>query len=275
MPELPEVETLARYLRRHLVGRRIRRVRVFTPSTIHSPAPRRFTQALRGRVILAVERRGKYLLLRLDRDLVLVIHLRMTGDLEMVPRRRALPPHVRVAFALDGSDLWFEDQRRFGHIDLLPASALPLFDPLRRMGPEPLSRSFTPERFRAMLKPRRGALKPLLLRQEVLAGIGNLYADEILFQARLHPGRRVEFLGPAEVRRLYLAIRQVLRRATSESARAGDPVGALLAVREVGGVCPRCGRPLTATRLGGRATYFCPACQRRERPGAAAGRRDG
>ncbi len=237
-------------------------MRILTPATIHSPRPDRFARALRGRTVQEVDRRGKYLLLRLDRGLVLVIHLRMTGDLVITSRRRPLHPHTRVVLGLDGPDLRFEDQRRFGHMDLLPASGVGHFPPLQRIGAEPLDGSFTASRFRAILKRRRGALKPLLLRQEVVAGIGNLYADEILFQARLHPGRRVESLGPAEVRRLYLATRQVLRRAVRGLARPGEPVGALLAVREEGGACPRCGRHLTATRMGGRATYFCPACQR-------------
>ncbi len=262
MPELPEVESLARYLRRRVVGRRIRRVRILTPSTIRSPAPHRFVRSLRGRTVRAVERRGKYLLLRMDGSLVLAVHLRMTGDFVVAPRGSPLDSHTRVVFVLDGSDLRFDDPRRFGHMDLLPVTALPHFEPLARLGPEPLARVFTAERFRALLKGRRGALKPLLLRQEVLAGIGNLYADEILFQARLHPGRRVESLRPQEVRRLYLATRRALQRAVRGLARAGEPVGALLAVREEGGLCPRCGRPLTVTRLGGRATYFCPFDQR-------------
>ena len=269
MPELPEVETLARYLRRRLVGRTIRRVQILTPATIRSPRPDRFARALRGRTVQGIDRRGKYVLVRLDRGLVLVIHLRMTGDLVIMPRRRLLHPHTRVVLGFGGSDLRFEDQRRFGHMDLLPASAVPYFEPLQRIGAEPLDGAFTSQRFRAILKRRRGTLKPLLLRQEVVAGIGNLYSDEILFQARLHPGRRVESLRPQEVRRLYLATRRVLRRAVRGLARAGEPVGALLAVREEGGACPRCGRLLAATRMGGRATYFCPSCQR----SAQAGRR--
>jgi formamidopyrimidine-DNA glycosylase len=272
VPELPEVETLARHLRRRVVGRRISAVRIITPSTVRSPSPARFTRALRGRVIQAVGRRGKFLLFRLDGDLVLAVHLRMTGDLVITPARRPLDRYTRVVLGLGGHDLRFDDPRRFGHMDLLPRGGISQFEPLRRMGPEPLARSFTLEQFRAVMATRRGVLKPLLLRQEVVAGIGNLYADEILFQARLHPGRRVESLRPVEVRRLYLATRQVLRRATSAMARPGDPVGALLSVREEEGICPRCGRPLTVTRLGGRATFFCSFCQREGTPRAQAGR---
>lgn len=267
MPELPDVETLARSLRRTLVGRRIRRARVLSAGTVRSPSPDRFVRRVRGRRVAAVGRRGKYLLITLEGGLMLLVHLRMTGDLEIVPAREPPDRHTRVIFTLDGRgqagrDLRFVDQRRFGHMDLLPAVALEDFSPLARMGIEPLARAFTPAAFRDLLAGRRGTLKPFLLRQDVVAGIGNLYADEILFQARLHPGRRVESLRPAEVRRLHEAIRQVLRRATAGLSRSGRPVGDLLPAREPGGVCPRCGRPLALIRLGGRATYFCSFCQR-------------
>ncbi|HEV8340460.1 MAG TPA: bifunctional DNA-formamidopyrimidine glycosylase/DNA-(apurinic or apyrimidinic site) lyase [bacterium] len=274
MPELPDVETLARTLRRRLVGRRIRSARILTPGTVRSPSPAWFLRRLRGRRVAGVDRRGKYLLIRLDAGLVLLVHLRMTGDMEVVPAHAPMGRHTRVIFRLDdaegpeggGDEVRFTDQRRFGHIDLLPAGAVGSIAPLVRMGAEPLGRGFSLEAFRRILGDRRGTLKPLLLRQDVVAGIGNLYADEILFQARLHPGRRVESLRPAEVRRLHEAIRQVLRRATTALSRHGRPVGELLEAREAGGSCPRCGRPLSVSRLGGRATYFCPFCQRPDRP---------
>jgi formamidopyrimidine-DNA glycosylase len=201
-------------------------------------------------------------LIGLDGDLTLVVHLRMTGDLVIVPRHVPPAPHTRVVFALDGDELRFIDQRRFGHMDLMRTGALRRFEPLRRLGVEPLARSFTLRQFRALLNRRRGAVKSLLLRQEVVAGIGNIYADEILFQARLYPARRVESLRPAEVRRLYQAVRRVRRRATAGLARYRRPIGDLLPGRERGGVCVRCGGPITMLRIGGRATYYCPSCQR-------------
>jgi len=286
VPELPDVETLVRTLRRRLVGGRIHSTRILTPGTVRSPSAAQFIRQLRRRRVNAVDRRGKYLLIQLDGGLLLLVHLRMTGDMEVVTPRAPVHRHTRLILRFDrggasgggGQELRFTDQRRFGHVDLLPAAAVEQFTPLVRMGIDPLSRGFSLEAFRLLLQGRRGALKPLLLRQDVVAGIGNLYADEILYQARLHPGRRVESLRPAEVRRLHEAIREVLRRATASLSRYGRPVGELLDARDVGGRCPRCGRPLQVSRLGGRATYFCPSCQRPPRDlaeGGAPTRREG
>jgi formamidopyrimidine-DNA glycosylase len=261
MPELPDVETVRRMLQRAVGGRRIGRVTVLSPSTIRSPAPRLFARRVRGRRIQAVARRGKYLLIGLEGALTLVVHLRMTGDFAVAPRTAPRDPHTRVVFSFNGKELRFVDQRRFGHMDVLPTAKLQAWG-LARLGAEPLDRRFTLVEFRRMLEGRRGALKALLLRQDVIAGIGNIYADEILFQARLHPARALGSLPPAEVARLHEAIRTVLRRATAGLSRYGRPVGDFLRVREPGGRCPRCGRPLMVSRVAGRTTYACRVCQR-------------
>ena len=234
MPELPDVETVARMLRRRLRGRRIGGVQLLTPSTIRHPDPATFTRLIRGRRVLDVDRRGKYLLIRLDRDLTLAVHLRMTGDLEITPRRAPLHPHTRVIFTVGLDHLRFTDLRRFGHMDLLTPYQLERVPGLASMGVEPLGPAFTLERFREILRARRIGLKALLLRQDLIAGIGNLYADEILWQARLHPGRRV----PA----LHRVIRTVLDRAVRHLSRYRRPVGAFLDAREQDGRCPRCQR---------------------------------
>ena len=264
MPELPDVETLARMLRRRTAGSRIHRVRILSPATIRSPAPRTFVRLMRGRRIERVGRRGKYLLIDLHGALTLIIHLRMTGDLAIAPADAPLHPHTRVLFALGGEELRFVDQRRFGHMDLLPAARVDRLSGLRRLGEEPLARGFTLDRFRPLLRGRHGMLKGLLLRQDLVAGIGNLYADEILFQARLRPARPVESLRPPDVARLHGAIRAVLRRATDGLARSGSGKAAatLLDARGREGACPRCGRALAAARVAGRGTYYCRACQR-------------
>jgi formamidopyrimidine-DNA glycosylase len=262
MPELPDVETVVRMLRRTVVGRRIGPVRVLNPSTIRSPSPRRFTQRVRGRTIERVTRRGKYLLIGLDGGLTLIAHLRMTGDFTVVRRADPVHRHTRVVLALDGQEVRFVDQRRFGHMDLVPTREIDQFPALRRLGSEPLERAFTLRKFRALLQRRRGTLKGLLLRQDVIAGIGNIYADEILFQARLHPARRIDSLRLAEGKRLYQAIRSVLRRATLGLSRYGRPVGVLLESRAQGARCPRCAKALVTSRIAGRTTYYCRFCQR-------------
>ncbi len=262
MPELPDVETIARMLRRRVRGRRIRDVRILTSSTVRSPDPATFTRVLRGRRVRDIGRRGKYLLIGLDGDLTLVVHLRMTGDFEVAPPRAPLPRHARVVFDLPGRQLRFIDQRRFGHMDLLTPRQLTRLAGLARLGLEPLDPGFTLPRFRALLRGRRGTLKAMLLRQDLIAGIGNVYADEILWQARLHPARTVGTLRPERVARLHRIIRRVLAKAVADLSRYGRPVGRLLDVREPEGRCPRCGRPLAVDRIAGRTSYFCRTCQR-------------
>lgn len=262
MPELPDVETVARMLRRTVLGRRIRRVQVITPSTIRSPAATLFARRLRGRIVRRVGRRGKYLLVELDRGLTLLIHLRMTGDFAFVRRTVRVHPHTRVVFSFGAHELRFVDQRRFGHMDLVPTVDLPAFEPLRRVGVEPLDRTFTQDLLHTLLHHRRGALKGFLLRQDLIAGLGNIYADEVLWQARLHPRRQVNTLRPADAHRLHNTIRSVLKNAVRSLSRYGRPVGTLLDVREAGGLCPRDGHPLTIAPIAGRTTYFCSACQK-------------
>jgi len=260
MPELPDVETVRRMLQRTISGRRIGRVTVLSPSTVRSPAPRLFERRLRGRRILAIDRRGKYLLIGLEGSRTLVAHLRMTGDFQMAQRTVPRPPHTRVVFSFDGDELRFVDQRRFGHMDVLPTAELQSWG-LGRLGVEPLGPGFTLEAFRRVVRGRRGALKALLLRQDLIAGIGNIYADEILFRARLRPGRQLQTLRAVDIRSLYRSIRAVLRRAIAALSRRGRPVGDLTIVREAGGSCPRCGGPLRVATIAGRTTYFCPRCQ--------------
>lgn len=258
MPELPDVETVVRKLRRWIRGRRIRRVTLITPSTVRSPDPRAFVRRLRGRSVRAVGRRGKYILIRLDDGTTLAVHLRMTGDFTFVPRRTPRDRHTRVVFDVGGRELRFDDQRRFGHMDLVHEA---MFEPLQRMGLEPLEPSFTLPAVRELLRGRRGTVKSLLLRQDLIAGIGNIYADEILWQTRIHPARPAGELTRGEIRRLHRTIRRVLERAVRELSRYGRPVGRLLEVRDRDGHCPRCGRALAIRRIAGRTTYFCRYCQ--------------
>lgn len=262
MPELPDVETLARKLHRRVRGMRIRSVVLLTPSTVRHPDPAAFRRRLRGRRITAVNRRGKYLLFELSGELTLAVHLRMTGDFELARPDVPLSPHTRVVFTADGSDLRFTDLRRFGHMDLLTPAQRERFAGLSKLGIEPLDAAFTSGRLRELVGRRRLGIKALLLRQDLIAGIGNLYADEILWQARLHPSRTTDTLTARQMALLHRTIRRVLTRAVRHLSRYRRPVGAFLDARDRNGLCPRGHGPLRIERIAGRTTYFCPRCQR-------------
>jgi formamidopyrimidine-DNA glycosylase len=274
MPELPEVETIRRQLAPALKGRRIEGVEVRDPRWSEPAPPEAVDDALRGRRIERVGRRGKYLIVALEEDVHLVMHLRMTGNLLLATEE---PPHTRVALTLDdGQRLLFVDVRRFGTGDvLLGEDALTeYFD--SRLGVEPLSSDFTAEALRALARGRKQPVKAFLLNQERIAGVGNIYADEALFRAKIHPLRLVGTLKRAQI--------EALREGVVESLELGiDSKGAsiddyrhvdgargsfqdrFLAYSREGEPCVRCGTPIQKLRVAGRGTYVCPACQRRPR----------
>lgn len=237
-------------------------MRVLTPSTIRHPDPATFSRALRGRRIVGVDRRGKYLLICLRGDLTLAVHLRMTGDFEITDSGAPVHRHTRVLFEMNGFHLRFIDLRRFGHMDLLTPRQLQRLPGLSTLGVEPLGPQFTRIRLREIVRGHRMGLKALLLRQDLIAGIGNLYADEILWQARLHPARATGTLREEQIAALHRIIRRVLDRAVRRLSRYGRAVGVFLDAREREGRCPRCHGPLRTGRIGGRTTFFCPRCQR-------------
>ncbi|HEY75898.1 MAG TPA: bifunctional DNA-formamidopyrimidine glycosylase/DNA-(apurinic or apyrimidinic site) lyase [Thermoflexia bacterium] len=270
MPELPEVETIVRGLQ-GLVGRRIADVEVRWERTVAVPDVETFVRRLQGRRIEEIKRRGKWVVIRLDGDLFLLIHLRMSGRLVVGRGNPAEDRHLRVALALDdGSRLFFFDPRKFGRMALVE-------DPGRvveGLGPEPLDEGFTVEQLRDRLAGRRARLKPLLLDQRVVAGLGNIYADEVLWRAGLHPLRRADRLTEEEVARLHRAIREVLEEAIAgrgttledgqyvgADGQPGDFAPRLAVYRRAGQPCPRCGTPIQRARVGGRGTHFCPRCQ--------------
>ncbi|RME50979.1 MAG: bifunctional DNA-formamidopyrimidine glycosylase/DNA-(apurinic or apyrimidinic site) lyase [Caldilineae bacterium] len=273
MPELPEVETYVRDLQRPLVGRTFTGVMAMWPNAIR-PSVAVLRRDLPGRRIEALTRRGKYLQFHLSGEMYLFLHLKMSGRLLVEPA--AVPPnrHVRTIFRLDnGHELRFEDARKFGRVHLVT-------DPdevTGHLGPEPLADDFTPQRFAALLEGRRGQLKPLLLNQAFIAGIGNIYADESCFRAGLHPRRRADTLSPAEQTRLYHAIRQSLtagithRGATFDAVyRGGEFQNHFQVYGRKGKPCPRCGTPIERIVVGGRGTHFCPRCQPEPAPASAA-----
>lgn len=270
MPELPEVETVARGLRSSLPGRSITGVQVGWPRSIASCPPDEFAQRLVGRRVRTVGRRGKYVVVGLDVG-HLLIHLKMSGRLRVVPADEPVDNHVHVVFGLDnGMQLRFHDVRKFGRVYLVDDVS----EVTARLGPEPLSDEFTLELFRQLLERRSGRLKSLLLNQEFLAGLGNIYADEALFAARLHPLRSAGTLTPAEQEDLYDAIRLVLRRAvasrgttltdggyTDSEGQSGGYQDQIAVYGQTGNPCPRCEALIERIVIGGRSSHYCPVCQ--------------
>ncbi len=300
MPELPEVETIARDLRGLVIGARIAGVDSDWPPTLRSHEAAAFAAAVIGREIESVGRRGKQLLIRLaacdGEPAVLTIHLKMTGQLFVVPAGTPRDRYVHAVISFDdGRELRFRDIRKFGRIGLYrldSLTGLPVEGDavgVLATGAEPLSDELTAARFGELLARRRGRLKSLLLNQDFLAGVGNIYADEALWRARLHPLRDAQTLRPGEFRRLHQALREVLAEAVERRGSSVDDYTApegdgsmqehLQVYQRAGEPCDRCGRPIRRIVVGGRSTHFCSWCQRlpraqrdtRPKPATAAG----
>jgi formamidopyrimidine-DNA glycosylase len=275
VPELPEVETVARRLQTRLPGAVISHVEVLWDRTISHPLPaERFSAEAVGGVVTRVGRRAKSVVLHLDDGRVMTVALRMTGALIVAARGAAPDPHARVVFELaDGRQLRFRDARKFGRIGLYPGRGRRrIADVFARHGPEPLAGSFSAARLADRLRRRSARLKTLLLDQSFIAGVGNIYADEALWRARLHPLRRADTLSDAEVRRLHRAIRGALREGLAGGGASyrdyvdpdGEPGLAaerMRVYRRTGERCPRCGHQIERIVVGQRATHFCPHCQ--------------
>jgi formamidopyrimidine-DNA glycosylase len=267
LPELPEVETIRARLAPRLEGRTLARVEILDPRLTRPYDLFEVTEELEGDLVTAVERRGKYLLLRLESGLALVVHLRMTGSFGFVPTS-----HERAVLELDdGSRLVYRDVRRFGTWLVLEDGDL---EPYLRAknGPEPLESRFTSRWLGSQLARRRAPLKAVLLDQRVVAGLGNIYADEALWRARVNPLRPANELLPDEVGRLHRAIRSALRagigRQGSTLRDYATPDGAPGSMQEEfrvygrdGLPCRRCGTTIAKARVAGRGTWFCPRCQ--------------
>lgn len=274
MPELPEVETMVRDLRTRVIGRSITEVDAAFPGIVIYPDFPEFVERVQGRWIEDISRRGKYAILSLSSGDVLIIHRGMTGSLLHRGPGHPADPYVRIAFTLDdGSSLRLQDPRKFGRVLVMDRTGSERPLPWARMGPEPLDGGFTLAGLRTALERRTALIKPLLLNQQVVAGLGNIYVDETLYLARIHPERRANTLSKAETARLYSAIREVLAsavegRGTTFSSyadvdgRAGGFQEALQVFRREGVACPRCGTPIERRVVGGRGTHFCPRCQR-------------
>lgn len=274
MPELPEVETIRRQILRPVKGRVITTAEVFDLMAIEPASESGFRQRLEGRAIKDLRRRGKYLLFELESGDTLVIHLRMTGRLMHVPEPAGVTGmrHLRFLLRLDdGTTLSFQDIRRFGRAFILSREESRTY--WQKLGVEPLSPSFNPVKLESLSSGRKRPLKSFLLDQHLIAGIGNIYADESLYRAGISPLRSAGEISAREADDLCAAIKKTLRAAiklkgssidsyrTARGERGGYQDNFLVHTRQ-GEPCPACGTPIEKTRVAGRSTYFCPRCQK-------------
>ena len=272
MPELPEVETIARKLRPHLLGKTIKDADLRWSRTLAFPSPRKFKAAIKGQEIKEVRRRAKFFILSLS-DFSLLIHLRMSGDLFIKDSKIRPEKHDRLILKLlpapyssqEGpSNLVFNDTRKFGRVWLAADPG----DVLGRLGPEPLGKSFTPKWFHAALHSKHRQLKPLLLDQTFLAGLGNIYTDESLNLAKLNPLAASDSITAQQAEALHEAIRAVLKEGIRRNGasfdwvyRGGEFQNYFRVYDRAGKPCPACGTTIERILVGQRSTHFCPNCQ--------------
>jgi formamidopyrimidine-DNA glycosylase len=261
MPELPDVETFKRYLDSTSLHQRISGVDVESAYVLKGVSARELAHRLKGRCFESSRRHGKHLFVRADGKLWLRLHFGMTGSLQYFKCEEQASKHTRVLFVFASTHcLAFEDQRKFGEVGLV--KDVDKFLKKRALGPDALE--ISPSQFREIFEKHRGAVKASLLNQKLIAGIGNVYADEILFRARLHPATEISRLGDKALGKLFRATHYILRKAIAAKTDVNQmPKSWLLPHRGKGGKCPRCGRKLRSARIGGRTAWFCAHCQRK------------
>ena len=274
MPELPEVQTVVNDLiRADLVGSKINAAKVYWARTVAGHSPHRFNRLIQGKTIQGIRRRAKFIVFDLDNGWHLLIHLRMTGRIELVPTGRNRRKHEHVILSLDHQrEMRFFDPRKFGRLYLVEDTG----NLLGRLGPEPLAPHFTARQLSQRLLSKKRQLKPLLLDQTFLAGLGNIYVDEALWDAGIHPLRISSTLSSTETRRLHRSIRKVLRRGLnnlgttlgkgqttfySVARKRGNNRDALMVFRRDGLPCPRCKSTIERLMVGQRSTHICTKCQ--------------
>jgi len=261
MPELPEVETQLRYFQKTALGSCVERVIVTAPNIIRHPGARAFARGLRGRCFVEAFRRGKYLVVALDDGRALILHFGMGGDLHYYRSPKERPIYTRIEFILaNGWRLAFTCPRKICRVFLVDdVSHVPA---LKEMGPEPLGNAFSLAFFERLLdeRPRR-QIKPLLMDQRMIAGVGNIYADEILFEAKVRPDRIASTLSEEEIKRLHRETRRVLRRSIRTAGEEEFPDDFLVSRDARGAACKICGQGIEKKRIGGRTSYFCSQCQ--------------
>ena len=274
MPELPEVETIRRTLEPKLTGLTFTAVNILLPRMIKQPEPDTFAAGIIDKKIEKIKRRGKYLLLLLSDNYILLVHLRMTGRLIYSDKAAPLAKHTHVIFTLnDGCELRFCDTRQFGGLWLVTTDSLSELPGFKKLGLEPLSDMFTREYLKQELSRRRTRIKPLLLDQTFIAGMGNIYTDEALYRARINPERLASTLTDIEIAELHRAIQEVLREGIENrgttlrdymdgEGRSGSYQDLLRVYGREGKPCTRCNLPIVRKKVGGRSSYYCPVCQK-------------
>ncbi|BBB93390.1 MAG TPA: DNA-formamidopyrimidine glycosylase [Methylomusa anaerophila] len=274
MPEMPEVETIRRTLADRVRGRKIMRVDIGLSRLIKWPSPHEFQALIMGRTIAGLDRRGKYLLFYLDNNIVIVIHLRMTGRLYYVTPGTEHDKYTHVAFFFDNSDaLLYADSRTLGTLYVLPSQEICRISGLTSMGPEPLSPEFTLDYLESLLAKRKAKIKSLLLNQQLIGGLGNIYADESLAIAGVDPERIASSLNKNEVERLYSAINRVIadgiehggttfRDYRDGEGHSGSHQQYLYVYGRANQPCRKCGSMIARKEVAGRGTHYCPNCQK-------------
>ena len=276
MPELPEVETVCRSLRQCVLNKKIMSVQISLTKIIKQPTADEFAKKITGLEIVDIKRRGKYILIELEQEMVLVVHLRMTGKLLWQQRQETIGKHTHIVLQLDNDwDLRFDDTRQFGAMYLVAKTELEQISGLHTLGLEPLGNDFTWEAFTALTNGKKQKAKVFLLDQRYVAGIGNIYADEILFQAGIHPETLINVLEEEELHRLWLAIvdrlEQGIKYGGSSIKDYVDSFGNAGTFQEHhkvygkgGQACVKCGAVIEKIKIGGRSTCYCPICQKRK-----------
>lgn len=266
MPELPDVETFKKVLASSALGKTIGQVVVSDRRILGELAAPTFVSRLQGATLVTARRYGKHLMASIDRGGWLTLHFGMTGALHFVPGPDQEPPYTRVRLDFKGDGcLAYTNKRMLGRVGLTDDAGD--FIAEEKLGPDALDRRFDLAAFKAAVGGAKRDIKSVLMDQEIIAGIGNIYSDEILFAARLDPATRADTLSPNEIKQLYAAMRKVLETAVacgagSEQYTERMPKGSLLPERKKGGRCPRCGSSLKVVKIGGRTAYCCPKCQK-------------
>ncbi len=261
MPELPEVETRLLYFRRTVLGQCVDRAIITAPNIIKDPGARAFARGLRGRCFVEAFRRGKYLIVALDDGRALILHFGMGGDLRYYARPQDRPDYTRIEFILkNGYRLAFTCPRKICRVMLV--TDITHVPALREMGPEPLGNAFSLALLSRLIEDRpRRQIKPLLMDQKMIAGVGNIYADEILFEARVRPDRLAATLSNEEIKRIHRETRRLLRRSLRTAGDEEFPADFLVSRDARGALCRICGQPIEKKKIGGRTSYFCSQCQ--------------